>query len=75
MLISKYENFVFIQSLESSIFVVAAYTVDVLGRYSREERWLFQVTADDADIGVNDDLTFSIVSGDPASEFEIQNGT
>ena len=33
-----------------------------------------QVTADDADVGVNDDLTFSIVSGDPASEFEIQNG-
>ena len=35
---------------------------------------LVQVTADDADVGVNDDLTFSIVSGDPASEFEIQNG-
>ena len=34
-----------------------------------------KVTADDADVGVNDDLTFTIASGDPSSEFEILNGT
>ena len=77
MFASRCKNF--IQSLKSkihleSIFcVVAAYTVDVLEGIAGGTM-VVQVTADDADVGVNDDLTFSIVSGDPASEFEIQNG-
>ena len=50
----------------------AAYTVDVLEGIAGGTM-VVQVIADDADIGVNDDLTFSIASGDAASEFEILN--
>ena len=77
MFVSRCKNF--IQSLKSKIYLesifclVAAYTVDVLEGIAGGTM-VVQVTADDADVGVNDDLTFSIVSGDPASEFEIQNG-
>ena len=36
---------------------------------------VLRVTADDADIGLNADLTFSIENGDPGGLFEIRNGT
>ena len=56
-----------------NVVTVAAYTVSVLEGIAGGTMVL-QVTADDADVGVNDDLTFTIASGDPSSEFEILNG-
>ena len=72
------QNFIYLEFAKQHLFekchfCAAAYTVDVLEGIAGGTL-VVQVIADDADVGVNDDLTFSIVSGDPASEFEILNG-